>query len=360
MLKTPAEIRLEKIPWKEFTTPEGQKYWNNRETGESVWTMPQTYKDALNGPAKANGYALFQYATHRRTSTALTLQTFIPAPQREIDDENTPGTEAFIVKEEAKKDFVRLLRKTEMEPTGQWNEVLPLIIKNASFRAVKDPVERKQLFENYLVTLQKEVEEKEKDRKYRVREGFMQMCRRHLEIKYYTRYKTARPILQEETDFKSAKGEDERRELFEEFRKEALEAHEAKEEEDKKKAMAVFREILESLQLEPYARWRPTREMFERKIREEGRQKDLSAMNDLDYLTVFEEYVKGLEKQFNDVRQAEKDAKYRTERKNREAFNVYRHSRILLTLGSTARTCTGGNNHRRDEVEGDIPSLQRR
>ena len=43
-------------------------------------------------------------------------------------------------------------------------------------------------------------------------------------------------------------------------------------------------------------------------------------MNEIDYLTVFEDYVKGLEKEFNDVRQAEKDAKYREERKNREGF----------------------------------------
>ena len=124
---------------------------------------------------------------NNRTSTALTLQTFIPA-QREIEDENTPGTEAYHNKEEAKKDFIRLLRKSEIEPTSQWNEVLPQIIKNPAFRGVKDPVERKQLFENYLVTLRTEVQEKEKDRRHRVREGFMQMCRRHHEIKHYTRY----------------------------------------------------------------------------------------------------------------------------------------------------------------------------
>ena len=30
-LKTPAEVRLSKIPWKEYTTPEGRKYWHNGE-----------------------------------------------------------------------------------------------------------------------------------------------------------------------------------------------------------------------------------------------------------------------------------------------------------------------------------------
>ena len=285
----------------------------------------------------------------------MTLQTFIPA-QREIEDENTPGTEAYHNKEEAKKDFIRLLRKTEMEPTSQWNEVLPQIIKNPAFRGVKDPVERKQLFENYLVTLRTEVQEKEKDRRHRVREGFIQMCRRHPDIKYYTRYKAARPILQEETDFKACKDEDERRELFEEFRTEALQAFEANEAADRTKAMKAFREILESLELEPYARWRPTKELFERKIKEDNRKEELSAMNEIDYLIVFEDYVKGLEKEFNDVRQTEKDAKYRAERKNREGFMVC-PLLTSLTSGLTTRTRSKGYYYGRNKMEGYISLL---
>jgi len=287
-----------------------------------------------------------------RTSTALTLQTFIPA-QQTVEDENTPGTEAYINKEEAKKEFVRLLRKTEMEPTSQWNEVLPQIIKNPAFRGVKDPVERKRLFEDYKQTLYKEVEEKEKDRRQRVRQAFMQMCRRHPEIKHYTRWKTARPILQDETDFKAAKDEDERRELFEEFRVEALKEYEDKEYAERKRAMNEFRKILESLELDPYARWRPTKEIFDRKIRDENRLEELSSMKEVDYLSVFEDYVKELEKKFNDVQQAEKDAKYRAERKNRDAFNVGLLD-ILLTLGTTARSGQGRDYCGKDKVEGSF------
>jgi len=263
------------------------------------------------------------------------LQSFIPA-QQVVEDENTPGTEAFLNKEEAKKDFMRLLRKTEIEPTSQWNEVLPQIIKNPAFRAVKDPVERKQLFENYLQTLQKEVEETEKARRTRVRERFIQMCKQHPDIKHYTRYNTAKPILQDETDWKAPRDEDERRELFEEFRVEALREYEIKEKEERTKAMEVFREILQSLELEPYARWRPTKELFERKIREEGRQDDLAAMNEIDYLSVFEDYVKELEKEYNSVRQSEKEKKYRQERKNRQSFQVLRPQ---INLTDNRRCC---------------------
>ena len=34
-------------PWKEYTTPEGRKYWNNTETKASSWEMPEAYKNAL-------------------------------------------------------------------------------------------------------------------------------------------------------------------------------------------------------------------------------------------------------------------------------------------------------------------------
>ena len=346
VLKIPEDIRLAEIPWKEYKTPEGRTYWNNSQTGESVWNMPEAYKEALEGAAKTNGYgALIAASKHRSNSMALTLQTFIPA-QREAEEESTPGTEAYHNKEEAKRDFIRLLRKTEIEPTSEWNEILPLIIKNPAFRAVPNPVERRQLFDNFLETVRTEVDEKEKDRRHRVREGFLAMCRRHPEIHHYTRFKTAKPILQEETDWKAAKDDEERRELFEEFRSEALQAVEAQEDSERDKAKRKFRELLESLELEPYARWLQTRERFDSKIRAEGRQEEFAAMHELDYLVVFEEYVKELEKKFNDVRQAERDAKYRRERKNREAFNVFsRFPNLWLILGITARARSKGNNH---------------
>jgi pre-mRNA-processing factor 40 len=253
----------------------------------------------------------------------LVLQSFIPASTTTAtEDENTPGTEAYLNKEEARKEFNRLLRKTDIEPNSQWNDILPQIIKNPAFRGVKDPVERKQLFESYLQTIRSEVEETEKARRTRVRERFIQMCKRHPDIKHYTRYRTAKPILQDETDWKAPRDEDERRELFELFRAEALKEYEDKEEEQRSKAMKVFREVLESLQLEPYARWRPTRDLFERKIREEGKQEELAALNEIDFLTVFEDYVKELEKDFNNIRQTEKEQKFRQERKSRDAFNV--------------------------------------
>jgi pre-mRNA-processing factor 40 len=45
------QAALEKQPWKEYTTGEGKKYWNNTETKESTWEIPEVYKEALEAKA---------------------------------------------------------------------------------------------------------------------------------------------------------------------------------------------------------------------------------------------------------------------------------------------------------------------
>lgn len=43
--------------WKEFTSPDGRKYYHNRKTKESKWTMPEDMKRAQAAAAAANGGA---------------------------------------------------------------------------------------------------------------------------------------------------------------------------------------------------------------------------------------------------------------------------------------------------------------
>ena len=37
-------IRKQPCPWKEFKTADGRTYWNNSESGISVWEEPEEYK----------------------------------------------------------------------------------------------------------------------------------------------------------------------------------------------------------------------------------------------------------------------------------------------------------------------------
>jgi hypothetical protein len=43
-LQTPEEKILKDCPWKEYTTPEGKRYYSNVKTKETVWEIPKEYK----------------------------------------------------------------------------------------------------------------------------------------------------------------------------------------------------------------------------------------------------------------------------------------------------------------------------
>ena len=66
---------------------------------------------------------------------------------------------------------------------------------------------------------------------------FMAMLHSHPEIKYYTRWKTAFPILEDETIFRSAKDDSERRRLYDEYLASLAQAHDEKLKEDRKSAL---------------------------------------------------------------------------------------------------------------------------
>ena len=72
LLLTPPPFSLqekaEQCPWKEYTAPDGRKYYYNRETKESKWTMPEELKRHMAKTQSAPGQAtpLSDAGTRRR------------------------------------------------------------------------------------------------------------------------------------------------------------------------------------------------------------------------------------------------------------------------------------------------------
>jgi pre-mRNA-processing factor 40 len=145
------------------------------------------------------------------------------------------------------------------------------------------------------------------------------MLKRHPEIKYYSRWKTIRPIIEGETTFRSTNDEDERRQLFEEYIISLKKAHVEEEAMTRKAAMDELIEILGSLNLEPYTRWAEARDMIHSHNKFQSDEK-FKSLTKCDVLTAFEDHIKSLERAFNDARQKHKAARARKERKNREQF----------------------------------------
>ena len=236
-------------------------------------------------------------------------QAFVPA--------NTDPDYATF--EEAETAFLKLLKRNNVSPDATWEQTMKSIIKDPQYRALKDPKDRKAAFEKYAIEVRLQDKEKAKERIEKLRTDFATMLRSHPEIKHYTRWKTARPIIKGETIFRSTDNDDERRQLFEDYIIELKKANVEREAITRKAAMEEMVDILKGLNLEPYTRWSEAQGIIQSNQRFQGDQK-FKALSKSDMLTAFENHIKSLEKTFNDARQQQKNLKSRRERQNRDRF----------------------------------------
>ncbi|ROV91249.1 hypothetical protein VPNG_09701 [Cytospora leucostoma] len=332
-IMSPAERALANQPWKEYTAEGGRKYWYNTETKTSSWEMPDVYKRALGTtstgtpttPATPSAYPTpgghggFDQSRDQREplgeSRQLTFgndlraQQFVPA-----SDEPDYAT-----REEAEAAFVKLLKRSGVQPDWNWEQALRAIVKDPQYRAIKDPRDRKATFEKYCQDVVAQDKERAKERLTKLRADFGTMLKSHPEIKHYTRWKTARQIIEGETIFRSTNDEDERRQLFADYVVELKKRHREEQAALRKSAMDGLIDLLPKLNLEPYTRWSEAQETIQatQPFKEEEKYKSLSKF---DILTVFQNHMKAVERTFNDTRQAQKAKKQRKERRARDAF----------------------------------------
>ena len=232
---------------------------------------------------------------------------------------DTQAEPAYHSLEEAENAFMKMLKRHNAQPDWTWEQAMRATIKDPQYRALKDPRDRKAAFEKYAVEVRMQEKDRAKERFAKLRADFNTMLKRHPEIKHYSRWKTIRPIVEGETIFRSTSDESERKQLFEEYILELKKNHVEQEAIRRKEAMDELVNILNSLNLEPYTRWSEAQAAIEShdRVKSDDKFKTLSKS---DFLTAFENHIKSLEREFNDARQQQKQAKARKERHAREKF----------------------------------------
>jgi pre-mRNA-processing factor 40 len=236
-------------------------------------------------------------------------QAFVPAT-------NDPE---YATAEEAEAAFVKLLRRSAVQPDWTWEQTLRAIVRDPQFRAIKDPRDRKAAFEKYCHDVVVQDKERAKERLTKLRTDFATMLRSHPEIKHYTRWKTARPMIEGETIFRSTSDENERRQLFADYIADLKKAHKEQQVALRKSAMDGLIDLLPTLNLEPYTRWSEAQGTIQSTAPFQNDEK-YKSLSKYDVLTVFQNHVKALERKFNDSIQEDKNQKLRRERKARDNF----------------------------------------
>lgn len=236
-------------------------------------------------------------------------QAFVPAS-------NEPE---YATPEEAEAAFVKLLRRSGVQPDWTWEQAMRATIKDPQYRSIKDPKDRKNAFEKYCQDMIIQDKERAKDRLAKLRADFATMLKSHPEIKHYTRWRTARPIMEGETIFRSTNDEDERRQLFEDYIVELKKSHVKNHASLQKSAMDGLIDLLPKLGLEPYTRWSEAQNILKATAPFQNDEK-YKALTNFDILTAFQNHIKSLERSFNETRQNQRNKKLRVERKRRDAF----------------------------------------
>lgn len=193
------------------------------------------------------------------------------------------------------------------------------IIQDPQYRSLKDPKDRKAAFERYVVEVRLEERDRAKERLVKLRADFATMLKSHSEIKHYTRWKTAKPMIEKEAIFRSTDDDNERRQLFEDYVLELKKNHMELEASMRKAAMDELVLIMKGLELEPYTRWSEAQGIIQTNDRFQSDDK-FKTLSKSDILTAFENHIKSLERTFNDTRQEQKNQQSRRERLNRDRY----------------------------------------
>jgi pre-mRNA-processing factor 40 len=329
-------------PWREHTAPDGRKYYAHSETRQTVWKVPAEYEAALNAvdqpkslpPAPTfvagGSTALTSYNESYATSDFRDRKPEIALPA--LTKEVVPDYSSF---EEAEAAFLKLLRRSNVQPDWSWEQTMRATIKDPQYRALKDPKDRKTAFEKYVVEVRQQEKDRAKERLAKLRTDFGNMLRTHPEIKHYSRWKTIRPIIERETVFRSAETEDERKQLFEEYIIELKKQNVEQEAIRRKQAFTDLTNLLKALDLEPYTRWSQAQEILQNNERVQS-DENFKLLSKSDILTTFETHVKSLERNFNDARQQQKSSRARLERQTRDQFSA-----LLQELRSSGKIKAG-------------------
>ncbi|KAF1930827.1 uncharacterized protein M421DRAFT_418302 [Didymella exigua CBS 183.55] len=362
-LKDEVERAIEGSGWARQTSPEGKTYYYHKESRQTTWNVPDDVRKKMEqaqanmppqrppaGPAAwAAGPAQLPAASDFRRPER---DEYRPerdeyrgdrperGDRRERDAgfggdrprvEFATGSELqFSSAQEAEAAFAKVLRQMKVQPDWTWAQAVRVGVRDPNWRAIAEPEKREEAFKRYCEDLRAQEKHREQDRRAKLRADFTAMLRSHPEIKYYTRWRTALPIVEGETVFRSAKDDAERRQLFDEYIVALKKAHEADEAASRTAALDDVLDVLRALDLEPFTRWQTAEAKLEQSDDFTGGK--FRSLTRMDVLNQFEKHIRQLQRDHNDRVQAERRVKHRIERRNRDGF-----TKLLNELRASGR-----------------------
>uniref|UniRef100_A0A1B0C8A0 Putative spliceosomal protein fbp11/splicing factor prp40 n=1 Tax=Lutzomyia longipalpis TaxID=7200 RepID=A0A1B0C8A0_LUTLO len=378
-LKTPAEKLLSSCPWKEYQSDQGKVYYHNVNTKESRWEAPPEYLEIKNKiaieeaataakavaamtssgipnivlpvstaiipplmatPVVAPAVASPQKspspdpASNENSSSALdqamaaTLAAIeVPEmPPKESDgdagkaaDGTEPAKMEFKDKKEAIEAFKELLKEKNIPSNSSWDQCVKVISRDPRYSSFKGLNEKKQAFNAYKTQKMKDEREENRLKAKQAKENLEKFLMTSEKMSSLMKYYKCDEMFAQLEVWKSVPEQD-RRDIYEDcvFNLAKREKEEARV--MKKRNMRVLGDLLQSMTSITYqSTWSEAQVLL---LENSAFKTDVNllGMDKEDALIVFEEHIRGLEKEYEEEKELEKKRSRRLARKNRDAF----------------------------------------
>lgn len=233
--------------------------------------------------------------------------------------------------------FKEMLRERNVRAESRWAEILPLIQHDKRFNLLKTQGERKQAFSEYTSARSKEEKEEHRKRSQASRDAFVALLATRRDIvSGFSRYREVEAILGKEAAWNGVSDPTTRMELFNECVGELAKKEKEERRRDAEAKEAAFVALLKARPdiVHVHAKWADVKTLI---AGEEAYQ----ALDKVERLRVYKEYILGVEREEEERRRAEMDReRARLKELEGEALAIFtqRFQTGVLTLKSTWST----------------------
>ncbi|KAK3004047.1 hypothetical protein RJ639_018359, partial [Escallonia herrerae] len=241
-----------------------------------------------------------------------------PLEEKTVEEEPL----VYANKQDAKNAFKALLESANVEADWSWEQAMRVIINDRRYGALKTLGERKQAFNEYLMQRKKLEAEERRMRQRKAREEFIKMMEFYVsmstqeskDLTSSTRWSKAVTMFEDDDRFKAVDRPADREDLYKNYLVDLEKKEKTKAQEEYRQNRVEYRKFLETCGLiKVDTQWRKVQDRLEDDER-------CSRVEKFDRLEIFQEYIRELEKEEDELKRITKEQLKRAERRNRDEF----------------------------------------